>query len=92
MDARTVAEKLGKAVAVVAGTRPPPPGWPVEALTFPLRRPGPALIAGGAVSWVLLDSVTLLPALAFLGYLLKLIALPLFVRWQIHEASMTAAG
>lgn len=92
VDTRTVAEKRGQAVAVVAGAREPPPGWPLEALIFPLRRPGWALVLGAAVAWTLLDVLCLVPPIAVLGYLLKLLLLPFFLQWFLHVVGRSAAG
>jgi hypothetical protein len=90
VDTRTVAERRGEAVEIVAGRRPPPEGWPAEAFTFPLRPPGPATIAGAAVLLTLLDLAS--RANFFLGLLLKVLAAFFFLRWQLHVASRTAAG
>ena len=90
VDTRTVAEKRGTAVDVVAGRRPPPAGWPGEAFVFPLRRPGPGTCAVGAVFWVLLDLAGRLNF--FLGLLLKVVVGTLFLRYQIHVAARSAAG
>jgi hypothetical protein len=90
VDERTVAERLGRAVAPVAGARPPPPGWPREAIVFPLRRPGMGSIAGAALLLVLLDLLGWWNL--FAGLVLKLLVLPFFVRWQLHVASMSAGG
>lgn len=90
VDERTVAEKHGRAVEVTTGRRPPPPGWPAEAFRYPLRRPGPATIAGGAAFWVLLDLATRWNLL--LGLLFKIAAWIVFARWQIKVAARSAAG
>jgi hypothetical protein len=90
IDERTFAEKHGRAVERVVGRRPPPPGWPLEALRYPLRTPGLRMIAGGAALLVALDVVTW--ANLFLGWFLKVLVLPFLVRWQLHAASMSAAG
>lgn len=90
VDTRTVAEKRGDAIRATTGPRPPPEGWPGEALSFPLRPPGPLAIGVGGVLLALLDLVT--RGNFFLGLLLKLVALVLFLRWQLHVASRSAAG
>jgi len=90
VDRRTVAEKRGRAVAVVAGRRPPPQGWPLEALAFPLRRPGPTTIVGAALLLLLLDLASRWNF--FVGLLLKLALLPFLLRWQLCVASTTAGG
>lgn len=90
VDTRTFAEKRGRAVAVVAGRRPPPSGWPQEALAFPLRRPGPRTIVGAGVLLVLLDLAWRWNL--FVGLLLQLAVLPFLLRWQLHVASTTAGG
>lgn len=90
VDTRTVAERRGQAVGVVAGRRPPPQGWPAEAFAFPLRRPGPRTIAGAAVLLTLVDLVG--RANFFVGLLLKVPAALVLLRWQLHVASRTAAG
>jgi hypothetical protein len=88
IDTRTVAERLGRSVTPVAGARPPPPGWPREALAFPLRRVRVLLVATAVL--IVLDVVTW--AQPFVGWALKLFALPFFLRWQLRVASMSAAG
>ena len=90
VDTRTVAERRGDALPVVAGRRAPPEGWPGEAFQFPLRAPGPQTIVGAAVLLTVLDLAS--RANFFLGLMLKLFALLLFLRWQLHVASKTAAG
>lgn len=90
VDTRTVAERRGDAVAIVAGRRAPPEGWPAEAFSFPLRAPGPQTIAVAALLLTGLDLVS--RANFFFGLILKLVAAILFLRWQLHVATKTAAG
>jgi hypothetical protein len=92
VDTRTVAERRGEAVGVETGAREPPPGWPLEALAFPWRRPGWALILGSAAVWTALDVLCLVEPVAALGYLLKLLLLPFFLQWFLHVVGQSAAG
>jgi hypothetical protein len=91
VDTRTVAERQGRAVEGVSGARPPPPGWPREAFRFPLRAPGPVLIAGWGALLALLDGVGTTP-LWILVLFLKLPVLLFLLRWFLHEAGMSAGG
>jgi hypothetical protein len=83
-----VAERTGTAVPRVHGARPPPPEWPREALAYPLRRP--ALFAGATLFLFALD--LLQQWNLFVGWVAKAVALPVYLRWQFHAASMSAAG
>jgi hypothetical protein len=89
---QTVAERQGRAVERIAGVRPLPEGWPLEALGYPWR-------GAGAVRWLIatavifgLDLVGWSPSLRFLGWILKVPALLFVVRWQLDLAGMSAAG
>lgn len=90
VDERTLAEKQGRAVGVVSGRRPDPLHWPSEAFLFPFRRPGRVTMVSGTGFWVLLDLAEC--GNFFLGLFLKVLVVPLFLRWQFHVASMTAGG
>ncbi len=90
VDERTVAERLGQEVERIAGARPPPPGWPLEALSFPLRAPGPAQIAGGTAAFVLLDALGQWNV--FAGYVPRLALYVFFLAWQLHVARRSASG
>jgi hypothetical protein len=92
IDTRTFAEKHGQAVERVAGPRPPPPDWPREALSFPIRGAGGGLLAAATVALLALDLPLWTGGLRFASWLLKIPALLFFVRWQLDLAGMTAAG
>ena len=89
VDARTVAERLGRDVERRAGRRPPPAGWPGEAFSFPFRGSpvGLGLAVGG---WVLLDLASW--SNLFVGTVLKALAYVFFLRWQLGVANATSAG
>lgn len=91
-DARTFAEKHGQAVERVAGVRDYPPGWPKEALVYPVRGPGVALLLGATGALFALDLLGWPVGLRFLSWLLKLPVLLFVVRWQLDLAGMSAAG
>lgn len=89
VDTRTVAERRGQAVELHAGRRPPPPDWPVEAFSFPLR--GDRVGLGIALGvWVLLDLVAWWNP--FVGVTLKVLAYVFFLRWQLSVATTSASG
>jgi hypothetical protein len=92
VDTRTVAERQGKAVERVAGVRPPPPRWPLEALGYPLRGHGAALLAGTTAAVFALDLLGWPEALRFLSWMLKTPALLFVVRWQLDLVGHSAAG
>jgi hypothetical protein len=92
VDTRTFAEKHGRAVERVAGPRPPPPDWPREALSYPVRGAGGVYLLGCAAALVALDLLVWSPGLTFLSWLLKLPALLFVLRWEIDLVGMTAAG
>jgi hypothetical protein len=90
VDERTLAERLGTAIPQVAGARPPPPGWPREALRFPLKKPGLGAVLGGTAFLALLDVLSWWNL--FAGGLLKALALPFYVRWHLHVVATSAGG
>jgi hypothetical protein len=92
IDERTVDERRGTAVERIAGARPPPPGWPSEALSFPLRGPGKATILGGAAVLAALDAIGWSPALRFPAWILKVGLWAYVFRWQLVQVGMSAAG
>jgi|GEM_PF-3164500 len=92
IDERTFAEKHGQAVERVAGVRDHPPGWPLEALRYPVRGRGVALLLGATGALFALDLLGWPESLRFLGWLLKLPVLLFVVRWQLDLAGMSAAG
>ena len=92
IDERTWAEKHGQAVERVAGVRDYPPGWPTEALVYPVRGPGVALLLGATGALFALDLLGWPVGLRFLGWLLKIPVLLFVVRWQLDLAGMSAAG
>ncbi len=92
VDTRTVAERRGTAVARVAGVRDYPPGWPLEALRFPIRGHGAGLLAGTTGAVFALDLLGWPPSLTFLSWLVKTPALLFVVRWQLDLVGRSAAG
>ncbi len=89
VDTRTVAERRGQEIELRAGRRPPPPDWPVEAFSFPMR--GDLVGLGIALGiWVLLDLVAWWNP--FVGVTLKVLAYVFFLRWQLSVASTSASG
>ena len=93
VDIRTVAERRGEALARGARERVPnPPGWPVEALSFPFRRPGPGFLALAIGGFVLLDLAGMHQGLRFPGWVLKLLMVMYVLRAQFHVIGTSAAG
>lgn len=91
VDARTVAERQGRAIerAIV---RAYPPGWPLEALRYPLRGHGPALLAGTTAAVLTLDLLGWPADLRFLSWLLKVPGLLFVIRWQFTLLGHSAGG
>jgi hypothetical protein len=92
IDERTFEEKHGQAVERVAGVRDYPPDWPKEALVYPLRGPGLALLVGATGALFALDLLGWPDSLRFLAWLVKTPVLLFVVRWQLDLVGMSAAG
>ncbi len=92
IDERTFEEKHGQAVERVAGVRDYPADWPKEALSYPVRGQGVALLAGATGALFALDLLGWPDSLRFLAWLLKTPVLLFVVRWQLDLVGMSAAG
>ncbi|MDA1194194.1 MAG: hypothetical protein O2894_03340 [Planctomycetota bacterium] len=93
VETLTVAERTGKARAVGARTElGPPPRWPGEVFTFPLRKPGPSLLVFGVIGWVLLDALGTVEKLQFPAWALKLLLGGYLLRASFHVIGSSAAG
>ena len=90
--ARTVAERRGTAVEATPDALPPPPDWPREMFSFPLRKPGPAIFAGIGGTFVLADLVGALPDLAFPARILVVLTWVCALRVQAKVIGQSAAG
>lgn len=92
VDARTVAERRGQGLVPRGNEQVPAPAdWPAEAFSFPLRAPGGMFILVGVAALVPLDAMGV-TALAFVGYLLKLLLVAFILRAQIFVIASSAAG
>jgi hypothetical protein len=88
----TVAERRDPTVRARSrpGTLSDPPGWPVEALTFPFRGRGALGLLGVALVFAAADALTV--ANAFLGALGKVVLYVGLLRWQVRTVAKTATG
>jgi hypothetical protein len=88
----TVAERRDPSVRERSrpGALPDPPGWPLEALTFPFRGRGPLGLLATALAFALADWLTVLNA--FLGALAKVFLYVGLLGWQVRTVAGTATG
>lgn len=93
VDTRTVAERRGQARPRDDAILQRPEGWPIEALRFPLRPPGPMLVLVGTALFAGLDILgTAWPDVRFLFLVGKLGLVWLIVHTQLTIAAEVAAG
>lgn len=93
VDTRTVAERQGEDRPVGATEAlANPPDWPREALSFPLRGPGPGfmLFAGGLL--FVFDMLVMFEQVRWLGWALQLFALVFILRAVFAVIGSSAAG
>lgn len=91
-DTRTVAERAGEAVPTTPDALPPPEGWPAEMWRFPLRAPGPRLIAALVAVFVVLDLVAAFERVALLAYFGYVLLYVFCLRVQQGIVGTSAAG
>ena len=92
VDSRTVAERAGEEVPRGSEDVPMPADWPGEALAFPFRAPGPGFILMGVVVLLPLDLMLVSSAVAFVGWVLKLLLILFVLRAQLLVIGSSAAG
>ncbi len=92
VDTRTVAERKGEAPPRATENLGNPPDWPQEALSFPMRPPGPAFLAFVMVPFFLMDLMGYADAVRFFAWVLKLLFLVFVLRAQFAVIGSSAAG
>ena len=83
-------ERLDPGSVTKPGRLAPPPGWPGEALFYPLRGRGFLSLAIGAA--VIASADVLTRSNAFLGAIVKVLLLVWVLRWQMRTIVATASG
>src|SRR5438105_385343 len=90
VSAVPVRERIDPGARTRPGPLPPPPGWPKEALRYPLRGRGILSLLLGAAVLAAADLLT--RANAFLGAVAKTFLLAWVLRWQMRAVVSTAGG
>jgi hypothetical protein len=72
------------------GVLPDPPGWPLEALSFPFRGRGALGVLGVALAFAVADRITVWNA--FVGVFPKIVLYVGLLRWQVRTVAGTATG
>ena len=91
-DARTLAERKGSAVPTTPDALPPPPNWPGEVFSFPLRKPGRSFFVGVGGAFVLADYLSAAGPLLFVSYVLWVVIWVCALRAQAAVVGQSAAG
>jgi hypothetical protein len=88
ISTRTLRERKDPDARTRPGPLPLPPGWPQEALSYPVRRP--AAFAAVVAAWVAADAAGAVNVL--LGWVAAVAATVLAARWQVRAVARTATG
>lgn len=92
IDTRTVAERRGEEKPRGTEVIGPPPEWPREAFTYPIRGQGVYVLIVGALSLVLLDLFGIAEAARFVAWIGKLLTLFVILRGQLRLIATSATG
>lgn len=91
-DERTLAERKGTAVPTTPDALPPPPNWPAEMFSFPLRKPGGSFFFGVGCAFVLADYLSAAGPMLFVSYVLWVLFFVCALRAQAAIVGQCAAG